>query len=443
MTQTAPAPRHRPKAAAAPPPPSGAVAPYAPPVVAPGAAPAPASGLRTTTRLRVAMAVGVVAALLVAVLGWQAGSRQAAALHEVQTRSTWLVGVQQVRNALVAADATATTTFLVGGLEPADQRARYDEYLTQAADGLVTVASGDKSATASLAGVSADLTTYAGLIEQARAANRQGLPVGTAYLDQASTLLRAQMLPALDAVVLTGADEVASGFGAVSNAPWLLFAVLAGLLVLLVVHIGDARRTHRVLNPPLTAAALLVLVAGVYATGLLSVSSSAQDTRTGSYRATLAVSQATASAYDARAMESFTLIRRGSGAAYEAKFVTAADETTRQLGRVPDGSSDTTTQLFEVWRALHGQVRQLDDGGNWDGAVALVVGTATDSPAAAFDAFAQSAAADLQASTSATEQTLTDDQGRANRIGWVLAGAGLLAAVLTWRGLARRLEEYR
>ena len=46
-----------------------------------------ASGWATPTRLRIATAVSIVAALLAAVLGWQAGERQAAAVGAVSVSS--------------------------------------------------------------------------------------------------------------------------------------------------------------------------------------------------------------------------------------------------------------------------------------------------------------------------------------------------------------------
>jgi hypothetical protein len=398
--------------------------------------------MRTATRIRWSMALGVVASLLVAVLGWQAAHAQAHALTQVSSGTQGLVAVEQARNALVAADATATNAFLVGGLEPLAQRQAYDDDIAQAAQ-LLSAGVPAGADPDDLAAVTADLARYTGLVEQARAANRQGLPVGAAYLDQASTLLRSEMLPRLDAISLAAADSVAADFGAVQSAPWLLLVVLAGLLVLLVVHVRDSRRTHRVINPPLTIALVVVVIAGAIGTILLSVAGQTDDVRSTSYRSTLAISQATASAYDAQAMESFTLIRRGSGAAYEAKFVAAADETQRQLDRVQRDVADQAAADFAAWRALHEQVRALDDGGDWDGAVALVLSDAPDAPAAAFTTFTTAADDALNVSIQQTTDILGAQERRSTSTAIWLAIAGLAAAVLTWRGLARRLGEYR
>ena len=64
---------------------------------------------------------GVLSALL-QFMGWQANGRAA-------DNTEQLVRVQAIQSSLLRADALATNAFLVGGLEPAEQRAEYDEAL--------------------------------------------------------------------------------------------------------------------------------------------------------------------------------------------------------------------------------------------------------------------------------------------------------------------------
>ena len=443
--------------AGAPPAPAGGPAPGGP---APGGAasgaattPPPAGASRarralrrTPGRLRLVLGLCVLAALALGVLGFQAGAVQSRALAAASEDSAQLVGVQEVRNALVAADATATGSFLVGGLEPADQRARYDDLVDQAANRLATL-SGSNEADAELLGqVSADLTVYTGLVEQARANNRQGFPVGSAYLDQASTILREQMLPALDEVVLDDADRVAADFSGVRNALWVLAGGLVALTVLVVSQVWLARRTHRVLNVGLAVATAVVLVVGIVSTVLLAQAGSrANDVRNGPYAATLAASQAYSLANDAKSREAFTLIKRGSGQAYEEAFVAATDDAAARLATaesegILDGS---TAQALDAWVERHAEIRALDDGGQWDEAVALATATDAESPNAAFDAFSASARDDIETNAAATSDRLDAAAGTATVAGWLLLAAGLVAALLAWRGVTARLEEYR
>jgi hypothetical protein len=402
---------------------------------------------RTPGRLRLVMALCVLGALVLGVLGFQAGAHQSRALDAAGEDAAQLVGVQEVRNALVAADATATGAFLVGGLEPAEQRARYDELVDGAARDLATLSGSNGDDAELLGDVAADLTTYTGLVEQARAANRQGFPVGAAYLDQASTILREQVLPTLDEVVLHDADQVAADLADVRNALWVLAAgLLAALAVLVLSQVWLARRTHRVLNVGLTAATAVVVVAGVVGAVLLSQASArAHDVRTGSYAATLAASQAYALANEAKSMEAFTLIKRGSGQAYEEQFgETTADAAQRLEDAAADDVLDGSSgQALDAWVARHAEIRALDDGGDWDGAVALATSTDEDSPGAAFEEFSAAARDDIETNATATRDALASAGTGSAVAGWLLLAAGAAAAVLAWRGVTARLEEYR
>ena len=441
MTQTAaapppgPQPRSAPRPAATAPPAPGRAVATGRPAVAPHTA-----RMTTPGRLRLTGAVCVVMALLAGLAGWQAASSQATAVSAVSTSADRLLAVQQVRNDVVAADALATNGFLVGGLEPAASREQYATWVDQAARGLAALDATTSADADRLARASAALTRYAGLVEQARAANRQGLPVGSAYLASASDLLRTDLLPALDALVLSGADQAAGHFDRVANAPWLLVVVAVGLVVLVVVQVRDSRRTHRVLNLGLTGASALVLVVLLAGLALLGVASTARDVRSGPYRDTVAVSQAVSQVYEARSLESFTLIQRGSGAVYEAEFVGAADEASRQLDRT---DAYGLAAQFTTWLDDHRQIRALDDAGSWDEAVALALSTGPGTPDDHFTTFMETAKGQMATSKTTMEDDLASARSTAATVRWVALAAGVVAAALAWWSLAQRREEYR
>ncbi len=395
---------------------------------------------RTPGRMRLAGVVAVLASLAVGVLGVQAGLAQSKALASADADTRQLVGIQDVRNDLVVADATATNAFLVGGLEPPEQRAKYDAAIAAAATGLAHLAGSNEADAELLGKANAGLTTYTGLVEQARANNRQGFPVGAAYLDQASSVLRSEVLPELDTLVQTNSDRVDSSFAAVSNTPRLLALGVVALIAFVVVQVWLARRTHRRLNAGLFWATVLALVASVAGAFVLDRSAqNAADVRTGSYADTVAVSKAYSLAHDAKSMESFTLIKRGSGQAYEETFQTETAEARSLLA----GVDDALVQSLDAWTAKHADIRELDDAGKWDDAVALAISTEPDSPNAAFDAFSTAASDSLEASAAATQDALSGAGTAAVALGWLILVAGLVAAVLSWRGISKRVEEYR
>ena len=400
---------------------------------------------RTPGRLVLAGVGAVVACLVAGGVGLAAGISQSQALSDAAADAGQLVGVQEVRNDLVAADATLTNAFLVGGLEPAQMRVQYDESVDAAAQGLAQRAGGNARDAHALGTVTSDLTVYTGLVEQARANNRQGFPVGAAYLDQASTELREQMLPVLDDVVDANAGRVSSSFGAVDRAAWLVLVVLVAVGALVWVQVWLARRTHRRLNRGLVTATVLVLVSlAASAVVLGGAASAAHATRDVPYQDTLDVSQAYALVNDARSMESFTLIKRGSGAAYEEQYQANVAQARTHLEQVR-GATDGAALLdaLEAWTTEHEAIRAADDGGDWDGAVALATATG---PGTSSDAFAQFSGLARSRITADADQVADELSGSGRSsvlVGWLALAVGVVAAAFAWRGLSVRLREYR
>jgi hypothetical protein len=392
-------------------------------------------------------------ALICGAAGWLAANMQSSALGTLSVDAGRVVTVEEVRSDLVAADAVATTGFLVGGLEPSSSREQYTTHVDNAARGLATLNFPTVAENTQVADVTTALASYTGLVEQARAANRQGLPVGSAYLDQASQLLRTDMLPALDALAESGANRAASSFDQVANARALLVVVVLGLVTLVGIHLWDSRRTHRVFNLGLTSAIVVLVVALVASWGMFTAASTATEVREGSYRTTLAVSQALAQGHEARAMESWTLIKRGSGAVYQEAFERAAEETSRRLTetiylvddiyQADNRSGPPLHVLFQTWVTEHEAIRALDDNGQWEEAVDLAKATGPDKPAALFDKFSTQASWVVTSAQDTTTNKLHDARQTASRVSWVYLATGLLVAWLSWWGLARRREEYR
>src|SRR5439155_19808012 len=100
---------------------------------------------------------------------------------------------------LSGADASAANSFLAGGVEPSDQRARYLANTRQAQDELAKAAAGGGAsvkATDATRTIAESSATYVGLVESARANNRQGFPVGAGYSGRPGDLVNKRTLPA-------------------------------------------------------------------------------------------------------------------------------------------------------------------------------------------------------------------------------------------------------
>jgi hypothetical protein len=393
----------------------------------------------TPGRMRVLAALGVLAALLVGAVCANALLASRAAVERAANNTAQVIRTQTIHVDLLRADAVATNAFLVGGLESADQRASYDAAIAAATRSIAEAAAAQPADGKALGALADRVRAYAALVEQARANNRLGLPVGAQYLKEASAGLRADAIPIAQAVTEANEGRARAEFDRADSAIQLLLGVV-GVLVLVGLSVWLAMRTHRYLNGSLAGAIALLLLALVVAAS--TIGGTAQTTSgvaRGDYATAVALAKVGTAANDARANESLTLIARGSGAAFEKAWV--ADDGIVRANI--DGSMSSLTSLWQQYAAAHKQVRTLDDGGSWDQAVALATSTKADGAAARFAAFDDSAAASRdRASTDAIEQL----EGLG---GWtpvytvVVSLAALLAAWLVVRGLGRRIEEYK
>ncbi|WP_433162157.1 hypothetical protein [Kribbella sp. CA-247076] len=388
----------------------------------------------------------ILAAAMSVVFGLAAaqGFRQSdGALTRAEANAAQLVRIQAIHTNLVSANADATNAFLVGGLEPPAQRQHFVDSLAEAARLIAEAATAQPADQDALGALNQTLITYDGLIEQARANNRQGLPIGSQYLRDANAVLQNDSLPLVKALVQANEERVDTEFDGIGRGN--LWVVIAGLLTLVVFVITLrwlARRTHRYLNVPIAAGAVLVLltvlIGGV---ALSSAAGKADDTRTGAYDQTLALSRARIAAYDARSNESLTLIARGSGDAFDKAYKASAGSVVEQLGKLNEGGLRSQWTDYDQ---VHKSVRGLDAKGDWDGAVALAVGKA---PAAnsvtTFTAFDTSSSDRLKATSGEVSTRLTDARDGLPPIGWLGLPIGIAAALLVAWGMSQRLEEYR
>jgi len=443
--------------AGAPPAPAGAP-------LAPAPAPAPgADGIRgrvdsvmasvraamagTPGRLRAVGIVSVVVTLLFGLAAGQAFRSADGALGRAAANSDQLVRIQAIQTNVVQADADATNAFLVGGLEPATQRADYTEAVASAS-GLIAQAAQNQPADGNaLAALNQSLVAYTSQVEQARANNRQALPVGAQYLKSASADLRAEALPLLTNLSEANDARVTEEFDrAARSALWLVLPGLLALTVLALSLVWLARRTRRYVNVPLAAGALLVLVTLVLGTvGLLSVKGDVDTTRDGVYAATRSTAQARIAGFDAKSNESLTLIARGSGASFEKAWQASSAAVVGEVARLGENpaSSGLGTLPWKGYVDVHTEIRRLDDAGNWEGAVALATGSDPKSGNTAFAAFDTASDEQLTGLSSQTSRQLDDTGGWLPFAGVLGLLAGVVAALCAWWGVSMRLEEYR
>ena len=394
----------------------------------------------TPARLRRLRLAVVSSGVVLAILGTAAMALLTLTLRQSANDVEQLVRVQTIETDLLVADANATNSFLVGGLESPQRRAAYDNALAEVA-GLVSQSAQAQPADAdALAALNTHVLDYAGLVEAARANNRQGLPIGAQYLRQASNGLRADALPVADALVQANTERATASLSTAWG--WVLPLLgLAATAVFVVVQVRVARQFRRRINPGLLVGSLVL--AGLSLVSLVALGALASSV--GGARSSFDdVSNAGTSRVQAnlaKSSESLTLIARGSGQAYEDSWKASSASVTDHLSGIRDAS--VFTDQWDAYGAVHTQIRTLDDGGSWDDAVALAIGSGKSSSNAAFAPFDQAVASFVSGTgTSAVDSLRGHHTGLV--LGCVLTFvAGLGAAWSGSRGIATRLREYR
>jgi len=401
----------------------------------------------TPGRLRVLALSTVAVSLIFAVSAFSTFAAADDALRRGEANTAQLVRIQAIHTNLVRADADATNAFLVGGLEPADQRTDYTSSLAQAARLIAEAAKAQPADGPALGALNNSVLTYAGLIEQARATNRQVLPVGAQYLRLASSGLRSDALPILDALVKANEARVSAELDRAARASTPLVASGVFALIVLIGGMGWlSLRTHRYVNPPLAAATAAVLVTLVVGSiSLAAIGSRVDDVRKGSYAATLATAKARIAAFDAKSNESLTLIARGSGSVFEKAWANSSRVVTDQSAMSARLNIDASTMssLWTTYTNTHKEIRASDDGGLWESAVKQAIGSDPKSANATFDAFDSSSGAALTSSSSTASDSLSAPRTWLPFAAWLSLLVGIAAAVSAWWGVSLRLEEYR
>ena len=387
---------------------------------------------------------------------------RAQALDDLAARSGPLsIAAQDLYRSLSDADATANSAFLSGGLERAEVRARYEADIAQAEAALATAVAAREPADladpdSALAVLSRELSVYTGLVETARANNRQGLPVGAAYQREASTLMRDELLPAAQRLYTDETATLRDDQDRAAGIPFVEILLGAVLLVLLFFAQRYVRhRTRRRLNVGLlvaTGAALLSLAWVLIAT--VAVLANVNASQENGSEQTEVLARARIAALAARGDETLTLVARGSGQEFEEHYEEVRGDLTGERGLLGTAQARATDDEVrdhvsaaiaaqEAWHAVHTEIRTADDNGDYLTAVELAIDPGDEGAATRFDAVDN----ELRQAIASTEATFEDEVSQAsNALTGTVIGVivlALVAAAGSATGIWQRLKEYR
>jgi hypothetical protein len=428
-------------------------------------------GATTPARLGLLLALLVLLSLAWGVLAALTADQHASAAADVVAVSEPLsLDAEQIYTSLSDADATVANAFLAGGLEPAAAQQRYQADITQAAIRIQAASAlvGSSAARTQLPGhlasqgaatgtavgddlatLSGQLPVYTGEVGTARADNRLGLPLGAAYLREASALLRGTLLPAASDIYTRESALLTSASAQATGLPLMVVAVVAGLGFGYVLYRSSrwlAGHTHRVVNYGLLLAALAGLVSLVWLAGAFVVGRGdllhAQQQGSGPAQA---YARAEVAALQMHTDESLTLIDNSGEDAYQKDYL----HQKALLGPGPgtllsavQASAGTSTAVTdaEAWYRAHKALRAQDDSGQHTAAVQSAL--AGDAAAASGQLFTTlSDGIDAHQAVFAASARGGRDAFTGLAVGMIVASLVMVAGC-AW-GLSRRLAEYR
>jgi hypothetical protein len=283
-------------------------------------------------------------------------------------------------------------------------------------------------------------------VATARALNRQGRPVGAAYLSTASQLNRETLQPRANDLFQAARREAGAGYDDARSTGWLmlLLVLLVALAVALVwTQIYLSGSTRRTFNVPLLAASALTVVLAVGCAVIFTHQQARLDSadRDGSGPVE-ALAQKRISVLRERADEALTLAARTGHGELEEEFTRIAGELTfddPELGGVRPLMTRAKAE-HDAFVAVHRQIRALDDGGDYEGAVRLAVSDETKTTFEALTRTLDAALDDRRAIFDAEIPAAGRGLGPLTVLGPLLALAICVCATI---GLRARLEEYR
>lgn len=469
---------HPPNVRPAPPRP----APEQAPAPAPAAVPPQRSGRAVVTeRLRAAATtepgrlqiIGAVLALLVVAFGAVTAfevSGRAASADDVVSRSQPLsADAADIYRSLADADAAAASGFLAGPQEPSQVHDQYVADIDEASRLLVKAAANTDSSTKSgheITTLNKELPRYTGLIERARASNRQGLPLGGAYLRYANQKMANDMLPAAERLYAAETGRLGQDYD--SARTWPFFSLGIGVIALIVLLWAQRRnfhRTNRVLNHGLLAATAASLVVLLWlAVGHSVARSDLSDANTRGQQSLDVLNRARIDSLKARANETLTVVARGAvltadgkNDKYETDYGTGMKALVAELDKAAKLAEDTHDTVgsepvakaitgVTEWQSRHRTARKTDDSGDYDTALTQIIGTTDSTKGSTGESFNRVDDALKRALAHEQEEFTRAARDGRGALGGLPIGAAALAvlgAVAAIVGVNRRLSEFR
>ena len=416
------------------------------------------------------VSITVILSVAIFAAGWSmsqsSSSRQSDLDVLLTTTEPMSYAAHNLYTSLSLADTIATTGFVQAGVESAGTRARYNAAIDRAMVSATESAAGldvrDRATLQLISDIERQLPIYTGLVETARINKRMGNPVGVAYMAEASSLMREEILPAAATLFAATSSDVREQQHQLTRPQWVpLSGLFAAVFFLVVAQWLLWRMTRRRLNRGFLAATALMLVAIVWVSA--SNFTTWQAGTRGFAEASMPWDSLTASriqAQQARTLETLSLVRRQSVADTTTSFEATAEAVNIALndfeqaeGHNPLASGANRAQIVEArtaladWQAAHDRFIVAMNSGSYQEAVRLATTTtfvpgSPPTAAASYDRLDGALSRLIADARSSMRAFINDGLTATQLVSTAVLLLSVLAILAVWIGVRPRLQEY-
>lgn len=368
---------------------------------------------------------------------------------------------------LSQADTLATTSFIQPGLQTAESHREYlgtvdkailaaDEVLRGSVEAAASGADGrDAEVQELVRDIQRRLPQYTALMERAQANQRVGNPLGIAYMTQASTMMREDMLVKAERILVITRSQVEDDMRSLARPQIIpLTGLFAAVAALVAAQWILWRMFRRRLNRGFLAATGLMLAAIIWVVsanyGAWIAGTRGFESASGPFEE---LTSARIAAQETRTDETLTLLTRRTDERSGSTMKETSDQVTRALETVDNEpslndaaplSADASAALTD-WRLAHARMMNNLQSGDYEAAVALAASTSEEGVPSAAVAFKRLDSALARLISLSREEIRMNIAGGLNASDAVAPGVmvlSILATICTWVGVRPRMQEY-
>lgn len=352
---------------------------------------------------------------------------------------------QNLYSSLSYANTAASSGFALADTPNTEFRTDYATEYQKAGLAIALTSSGiadrDSQEMALVSELSQKLPIYTGLVETAWANNRQGNPVGVAYMSDASSLMREDLLPTAAQLYTLTSENVETQQRALTVPLWQpIIGLAVALIALVLAQFWLAAITNRRLNKGMLTAFALMVVATMWVVTANVLTWQAGSEATIKAAGPLeSLTNARITAQQARTQEMLALVWRESLEGTNKTFASTSSSIKETLATFDSPTAREAEKALQSWHDAHDAIVDKLNVGDYEGAQKLALDPTTAQSYSKLD----STLTQLIDATRATMRNYIHQGITASTfVSTMVLVLSILAVLSLWLGIRPRLQEY-